>query len=266
MITQDSKIKINGKTYTIENFMNKFGIADMEQAIYSAQVLVKQGKATVVYKSNADEDMLTKALERENKNSIVDAIDAEEEQYKSAQREAKKEDVDLVNIKLEFATTHEAINAEKWINDLGIDDTEVSTRKGIVSVKVYDITPDEYNKIARKYQTEKAINKVVNTTSNAFNNLTDAVNYGATKVVAPVAKIAGEAGMNISKGLVHTGIKIGAGLVNSGSKAIKETKVALETDPEMLRASRELREAKDTMTSFFRKKLGDKKKSGISTF
>ena len=40
--------------------------------------------------------------------------------------------------------------------------------------------------------------------------------------------------MNIGKAVVHTALKTGAGIVTAGSKAIKETKYDLVTDPEMI--------------------------------
>jgi hypothetical protein len=72
--------------------------------------------------------------------------------------------------------------------------------------------------------------------------------------------------MNLGKGLVHATAKVGAGLVNSGSKAIADTKVALATDTEMIRAKKELVDAKDSVVSFFKGKLNkNRKRSGIET-
>ena len=68
-----------------------------------------------------------------------------------------------------------------------------------------------------------------------------------------------------NKAVVHTGIKTGAGLINSGSKAVKQTADELRHDPELLRAGKELRDAKDKMKSFFSRKFGGKS-TGISTF
>ena len=72
--------------------------------------------------------------------------------------------------------------------------------------------------------------------------------------------------MNLGKGLFHTSIKVGAGLVNATSKAVADTKVAMATDTELLKAKKELVDAKDSAVSFFRRKLGSaKKRSGIET-
>lgn len=263
-IDLNTVLTIKGKRHTIEDFKAKFGIDTDERAIQLAERLVKKGQATIYHK-NAKEKNIVDTLESDELlESIVDQINDEEYSAQVAVRESNKADVDLVSIRLAFKTTNLAVQAEQWINSLGIEDTEISMKKGAITLTVRDITPAEHTKIARKYQLERAITTGVNVTGKALKNTTDAINYTATNVVAPVAKIASEAGMNLGKGLVHTGVKVGAGLVNATSKAVTDTKVAMATDTELLKAKRELVDAKDTALSFFRNKFGTgKKRSGI---
>ena len=263
-ITMETVLKIKGKKYTMQEFMNKYGILSELKAISVAQAMVKQGKISIVKHATEEEQEIENVLNHETITSIADMIDAEEEASRFATREAIKEESDLVSIKLSFNTSIEATSAQAWVESLGIHDSEISIKSGQISLIVRDITPNEYSKIARKYQTEKAVKKTVDIASKAVNGTTNAVNYGLTHVVAPTAKIAGEAGMNLGKGVIQTGAKVGAGLVNAGSKAITDTKVALATDPEMIKAGRELIEAKNTLMRFVRGKLDkSKKKSGI---
>lgn len=263
-INNETVLIIKGKKTTMEQFKTKFGIESDERALSLAGTLVKKGKAQI-YSDKSQEDELIKSLEADQLlASIVDQIDNEEYSHKQVKREQAKEDTDLVSIKLAFKTSNEAVQAEHWINSIGVEDTEITMKKGAVYLTINDITPQEYTKIATKYQVEKALNTAVDLTGKALKNTTNAINYTATNVVAPVAKIAGEAGMNLGKGLVHTGVKVGAGLVNSASKAVSDTKVAMATDTELLRAKKELIDVKDSAISFFRKKIGsNKKKSGI---
>lgn len=257
---------IKGKKYTMEAFMSKFAITDEAKAIQYATLLVKKGKASV-YSATSDEESLISKLDQEQ--AFIDMMNQlESEEYSSVQakREELKEDVDLVSISLSFKTSAEACAAENWISSLGIEDTEISMKKGAIKLIIRNITPQEYTKIATRYQLEKAINTTVGMAGKTIVGATDAVNYLSTKVVAPTAKIAGEAGMNLGKGIFHTGVKVGAGLVNATSKAVTDTKVAMATDTELLKAKRELIDAKDSAVSFFRRKLGStKKRSGIET-
>lgn len=266
MLTMESVLIIKGKKYTMESFMTKFAITDEEKAIKYATTLVKKGMAIVYSDKSEEEELLSKLDDHEEFMALMDKLDQEEYESVKAKREEAKEESDLVSIALVFNTSAEACQSEQWINSIGIEDTEISMKKGAIKLIVKNITPQEYTKIAARYQLEKGINTAVNVAGKTLVGATDAVNYVATKVVAPTAKIAGEAGMNLGKGLVHTGIKVGAGLVNATSKAVVDTKVAMATDTELLKAKREIIEAKDTAVSFFRKRLGSaKRRSGIET-
>lgn len=257
---------IKGKKTTMEEFKTRFGIDTDEKAIQMAQILVKKGNAIVHVEKSEEQEVLSKLEADALLASIVDQLDSEEYSAQQAKREELKSEVDLVSIKLSFASSAEAASAESWINSLGVEDTEITMKKGAISLIVRDITPQEYTKIATKYQLDKALDTTVKVASKALVGTTNAINYTATKVVAPTAKIAGEATMNLGKGLVHATAKVGAGLVNSGSKAIADTKVALATDTEMIRAKKELVDAKDSAISFFKRKLNkNRKRSGIET-
>lgn len=265
-VDMNTIIIIKGKRYTMDEFINKFAITDTNKAIVYAETLIKKGKATV-YNNITEEEEIKKKLDADIEfQNIINQLEEEEYISKQSKREELKKETDLVSIALTFTTSAEACEAEHWINSLGIEDTEISIKKGAIKLIVREITPQEYNKIATRYQLEKGINTAVKYANKTIINTTDAINYTATKVVAPVAKIAGEAGMNLSKGLLHTGIKVGAGLVNATSKAIDDTKVAMATDTELLKAKKELIDAKDSALSFFKRKLGaNKRRSGIET-
>lgn len=266
MINRETVLLIKGKKYTMEAFMTKFAIQDETKAIQYANTLVKKGMAIVHSDKSDEEELLAKLEEEQNFMAMINQLESEEYAGGQAKRAEAKEDTDLVSIALTFKNSAEACSAENWINGMGIEDTEISIKKGAVKLVVKEITPQEYTKIATKYQLEKAIGTTVDIAGKTIVGATDTVNYVATKVVAPVAKIAGEAGMNLGKGLVHTGVKVGAGLVNATSKAVVETKVAMATDTELLKAKKEIIDAKDTAISFFRKKLGSaKRRSGIET-
>lgn len=266
MITMDTVLIIKGKKYTMQSFMTKFAITNEQRAIQYATTLVRKGMAVIHSDKSEEEELLAKLDDHQEFMALMDKLEQEEYESAKAKREEATEDTDLVSIALTFKTSAEACTAEQWINSIGIEDTEISMKKGAIKLIVRNITPAEHTKIATRYQLEKAIGTTVDIAGKTIVGATDAVNYVATKVVAPTAKIAGEAGMNLGKGLFHTGVKVGAGLVNATSKAVTDTKVAMATDTELLKAKREIIEVKDSAVSFFRKKLGSaKKRSGIET-
>lgn len=251
MINQDTILLINNSKVSMEDFMFKYGIDSMERAIELAERMVKKNKIKI-HVDKTEEDELVEAMEKDELfEEIVNQINEEEYEYAKSKRQARIGDEDLKTIKLKFKTTAEAVNAENWINGLGIEDTEVSIKQGVVALICKGVSDAEFGKISTRYQLDQAINKTVEVTNKAVTGATDAINYGLTKVVAPTAKIAGKAGMNLGKGLIHTALRTGAGLVNSGAQAIEETKTAVATDTEMLKAKKELIDAKDKMIGFF---------------
>lgn len=262
MLTQESKIVYQNKTYTVEEFMTVCGASSIEETISVIEILMKKGKAQLP-KNNTPQDEIAKIVEKEEIHNIVQAIETEEYSYQQAKREEALSNVDLISIELDFRTTTEAMNAEEWINSLGIETTEIKIVKRSIVLHVSNITPQEFTKIARKYNTDKVLRNGVELTGKALDSLTGAVNYTATNIVAPTAKLATKAGMDIGKAVVHTGVKVGAGVVNAGMQTAKELAKSMATDTEMLKAKSELKNASDTVMRMFKSKFGAKNGNGI---
>lgn len=262
MITQESKIIYNNKTYTVEEFMPICGGSSIEETIKVMEILIKNGKAQVP-SNNTPQDKIAKIIEKEEIHKIVQAIEEEEYNYAQAKREEKVENVDLISIELDFRTTTDALNAEEWINSLGIETTEIKIVKKNIILHVSDITPQEFTKIARKYNTDKVLRNGVELTGKALDSLTGAVNYATTNIVAPTAKLATKAGMDIGKAVIHTGVKVGAGVVNAGVQTAKDLSKAMATDSEMLKAKSELKNASNTIMRAFKSKFGGSNGKGI---
>jgi hypothetical protein len=260
-IDMNSTVKINGgKSLNMAEFADKFGVdlANPQLVVSTANILEKQGKLIVVETKSKEEQIVDQAMGQEVFQSVVENLDNEEQAYKEQLREAKKAESDVLKITLAFITTLDATKFNMWLTSLGVTEVSQIIKNGCIKLLIEDITPQEYTKISAKYKAEKAINATVNTTSKVMNGTTNAVNYGLSEVVAPVAKIAGEAGMNLGKGLFHTLIKTGAGLINSGAKAVTDTKIALMTDPECLRATSQLIDAKNNITRGVNKQMNNR--------
>lgn len=251
MINENTILLINNSKVTMDDFMQKYGIDSIERAIQLAERMVKKNKISIFVDKTEEDELIEKIEKDEEFENIINQIEEEEYAYKQNKRASLIEGEDLKTISLKFRTTADAVNAETWINSLGIEDTEISIKQGAVKLICRNVSDAEFGKISTRYQLDQAINKTVEVTNKAITGATDVINYGLTKVVAPTAKIAGKAGMNLGKGLVHTALRTGAGLVNSGAQAVEETRNAVATDTEMLKAKKELIDAKDKMIGFF---------------
>lgn len=248
-IDMNSTIKVmNGKSMTMIEFASEFGI-DISKGttlvLDTARLLEKRGQLTVVDKSTKQEKILNEAIQENVFQQVVNGLDAQEEANIQRKREAKLQETDSHSFALSFATSLDATKFETWVNSIGVLQTGMFDDNGVIKLAIKEVTPGEYTKITTRYKADNAISTGMKMTNQVVRGTTNTVNYGLTEVIAPTAKIVGEASVNIGKGLFHTLIKTGAGLINSTAKGVVDTKVALATDAECLRAVRQLQDVKN---------------------
>lgn len=268
MLNQDSMIMFKGKKLTLAKFMEKLGLETEEQAQKSFEILERKGFASLAEDNLTEEqEALNKSIKEDEILEVVGELEQEEYNHKQQERKAELEDTEPLNMSLKFKNSLEREEFAIWLESMGIDDVETSERKGQLLLKIYEVSPREYNKIANRFNTDKTVKKAVNTTRKAVTGVAEGINYGATNIVAPTAKIVGEAGMRITKGVATTLAKTGAGLFTSGSEAVKDTAQSLRTDRDMLQARAEARTVMNNIKGLFRKRKNKTyKRNGIETF
>ena len=249
-IDMNSTVKVmGGKSLTMIEFAEEYGL-DMSKGsalvLETARLLEKRGQLTVVDTSTKQEKILNEAFQEEMFQQVVNGLDAQEAANIQRKREAKLQETDSHSFTLAFNTSLEATKFETWVNSLGVLQTgQYQEDNGVIKLAIKEVTPQEYTKITTRYKADNAISGGMRMTNQIVKGTTNTINYGLSEVVAPTAKIVGEAGINIGKGLFHTLIKTGAGLINSTAKGVADTKVALQTDAECLRAVRQLQDVKN---------------------
>mgnify|MGYP006998071714 CR=1 FL=1 len=270
-LNRNSIVKYKGgKKYTLTELAGMAGVDPLnnEQVMALANILLKRGDITIIDERSKFEKNMDSVAQEEIFNSFVESIDKEEEYNQDRIRKTNLENNGSHTFSLDFITTLDATHFKNWINSLGIKEVAIITDdNNAIKLYVQNVTPQEYTKIVTRYKAENVIHNTMNITNKAVNNTTNAVNYGLTNVIAPTAKIVGEAGMNIGKGLFHTGLKTMAGLINSGAKAVVDTKIALATDPECLRAQNQLIETKNALKRTINSRINNSNYgSGITNY
>ena len=272
-INMNSIVKINnGKSMDMVEFADKFGLDLMntETIIKMANILQRRGQLIVVEKQTKEEQLIADAQKENDFQEVVQGIQNEKQNAINDIREQQKEEVDTINMKLDYTSTLEAQKMAKWImTELHVPENDISIvmQSSLIALQITNITPQEFNKISTKYNAQKLIDKTVNIADKGVNSTTNSINYLAEEVVAPVSKIAVAGAMNVSKGLFHTGIKILGSVINSGAKAIAETKYEMATDPELLQAQSQIINAKNAIKRGVNSKINNTSSgSGISTF
>lgn len=261
MITLETIINYKGKKFTVADLGTKFGAKTEKGQIKAVNILIAKKIAFIETNASEDEELLQELIDEDEILRRASEIEDEEEASLQAERQAQLQDVDALKAKLTFNTTLEAQAFEDKLIAMGVEEVSMVNKKGQISLLIEDITPAEYTKIARLYSMEKGVKKTVNAVSKGANTVTDVINYGATNLVAPTAKIAGEVTMNLAKGLFQTITKAGAGFVNAGGKAIRDTKVELGTDSELIKAKAELRAGTNGIKNAYREKKNKRRRS-----
>ena len=258
-IDMNSMVKVNGgKAMSMPEFADKYGIDILNPAVViaTANLLQKRGQLIVVDNTTKEEKLINSAIQEEMFQQTVAHFDAQEEAHKQRQRQAVLQEAGTHSFTLSFVNSLDATSFENWVNTLGVTQTgQFQDDNGAVKLAIKEVSPQEYTKITNKYKADNAINAGMQMTNKVVKGTTNTVNYGLTNVVAPTAKIVGEAGMNLGKGLFHTLMKTGAGLINSGAKAVTDTKTALVTDPDCLRAVSTLVDTKNNAKQQLAKRM-----------
>ena len=91
MINKETKIIINNKTYTVQEFMKKYAVQDESTALMIIDKLVAQGKATIKDESTKEEKLIQDTLKAIEKDAIVEGLDIEAEENRIAKRQKAKE-------------------------------------------------------------------------------------------------------------------------------------------------------------------------------
>jgi hypothetical protein len=266
-LTNSSKIKFNGNTYTLEQFAMKFCSGDIDVATGVLKVYVKKGTATILDERNKDEKVMDNIASEEAIRYMAESIENEEEaskDFKKSQKDTGK--LRYAEINVAYPTYMKASDAERYfIEALRLkNQTEVTSRGGAVALKFYNITDSDLTFINRVYTRDKVVDGTMGAVNKVAEKTTDAVDYTAKRVLAPTAQIVTKAGVSIIKTIFGTVAKTGAVLTSATTNGVKDTYHDIKNDPDMIKASRDLIEVKDAARRGISKSFGGSNNSGIT--
>lgn len=246
----ERKLNFCGKMYTFEDFTATYCNGDSKQAQSIVEVLIKQGKANWV-----EPDPLAKENKKLMQALVQQAIENQAEtfdQYDELQKEydqGKKREGRLTypKIELDFPHLGKAQEFQLYVAEELRLETEIVLRNNLCVLVVLNPTDKEYNAIIRRYKTENAINTAVDSVDKVATGATKAVDYTATKIVAPTVQVGAKASVSILKTLAVTGAKATGTIVSALASGTKQCVKEIQTDPDVLRASRDLLHTKDSI-------------------
>ena len=262
----DAKLNFCGQLYTLEAFANEFSNGDAVQASKVIEVLIGQGRANWVQSTQTakQDKQLMKALVQQAIGNEADKHDKYDQMQKQYNREVKRENrLTYDEVEFDFAHLGKAEEFEAHvINNMGLE-SEIALRSGKAVVRVYNLTDQDLNSLSRKYNTEKAINGVVGGVDKVASSATKAVDYTAKQVIAPTVQVGAKAGVSILKTVAVTGFKTAGTLVSAIASGTKQCASEISTDADVLRASRDLLDVKDSAMRAVKSRTGASVGNGI---
>lgn len=245
----EAKLNFCGQMYTLEKFALEFCDGDETQADKVIETLVKQGRANWV-----ENDPKAKENKAFMKSLVQQTIEEQAElhdTYDELQKEFKRNNaragrLTYPKIELDFAHLGKAQEFQLYVaNELRLE-SEIALRNSTCVLVIFEPTDKEYNAMVRKYKTENAINSAVGGVDKVATTATKAVDYTATKIVAPTVQVGAKAGVSILKTLTVTGVKATGTIISALAHGTKQCVQEIQTDPDVLRASRDLLNVKDS--------------------
>lgn len=253
------KLNFCGDIYTVEKFAKEFAESNEETALIVIEKLIKQGRANWVDTSQTkkQDKALLKTLVQEaiqEQAEVYDNYDRQALEFKHQQQRANR--LTYKGIELDFAHLGKAQEFELWIvQELNLE-TEVAMKNGHAVLRVFNLTDKDMNAINLRYKADKGIQTVVGSVDTVAKNATKAVDYTATKVLAPTVQVGARAGVSILKTLAVTGAKTTGTLISALTNGTKQCVQEVRTDADVVRATRDILDAKDSTMRMIRNHTG----------
>lgn len=250
VVVEDSIVNYYKRRYTMIEFALAFCNGNMETALVAAQQLCDTGRLTVERNTSVEQRGFEKTASELDWKASANQHDQFEEQHKDFIAQQKREGrATYQKVEFDYPNLLKAQEHQNMFHkDLRLtgNQSEIRLTPGVVMLVFYDITDAELNAITRIYKADKMIGSVVNAMDSGTQKMTGVVSYAATKVAAPMAQVGVRAGVSILKTIGTTMAKVTGGLISASVQGAKQAAHEIRHDPEVLRAGRELLDAKDS--------------------
>lgn len=245
----DRKLNFCGQMFTVEQFAKEFSEGNETQAEKVIEVLIAQGRANWVEMNprQKEDRVMMKALVQqtiEQQADLHDHYDNLQKEYKRNQ--AREGRLTYEEIELDFAHLGKAQEFQLYVANVLALESEIALKGNVCTLRVFDCTDKELNAMSLKYKTENTIGAVVGGVDKVASGATKAVDYTAKQVIAPTVQVGAKAGVSILKTLAVTGVKATGTIVSALASGTKQCVSEIQTDPDVLRASRDLLGVKDS--------------------
>lgn len=256
-LDKDKIVMFAGKKFTLGEFLVHYGLdQDTEASVkIILEHLEKKGKLHYIEQKDKDAalfESVAKELELEAKIAEMEAEAERVEVYDSA----KKKEGKLVyeEVEIDFPNKTIAIDFYKFAQeDLKVEAALYEEGdKYVLTMK--NVSESDLAAIKRKKTIADAGKMIFNTTDKVANVAVGTAAFATERVLVPTTKATVKTALGLSKSLVKTGTVVGSNLVTSTTNTTRQMVTELANDEDVLKAKKELIDAKDAIVRMFRRK------------
>ena len=256
-IDKNQIIFFAGKKMTIEEFMIMYDIdGENEETVkIILDKLEKKGKLRYLTDDNQGDktafESVYKELELEAKIAQIEKNAEKEAKYKaSKQREGR---LVYEEIEVDLPTETRAAEMLRYVNDKLKLAARVEERDGIYTIIIANATESDVAAIKRHKLIDDAGKAINQGAEKVANTVLDTAAFAADKVVLPATKASLKAALGLTKTIVKTSTSASAALISGTTKNIRSMSQELKYDEDVLRAKKDLVDAKDAIMRMFKR-------------
>ena len=245
-----------GKKMTMEDFLKSYDLQDETDnvAMIVVEKLIKKGKLRVIEPEQDANDAfvaVAKELDLEEKLAQMEA-DADKAANYAAMK-SKEGKLCYEEIEIDFPTRVYAQDMLAYCKKKLRLEGSIQEREGLFIVVLNDVSESDMSAIKRHNLFNKAGKMMFETTDKVAASVINTVSFASEKVVLPVTKAGISATLGLAKTLVKTTASTGSAVISGTSKNVKTMTAELACDEDVLRAKKDLTDAKDAVMRLFKR-------------
>ncbi|MCY7866074.1 hypothetical protein P8918_13715 [Bacillus spizizenii] len=261
---RDQLIIFAGKKTTVQDLLVSYDM--QEESDQSIQIilekLVKKGSLRVIQEEEPgmkEFKSVAKEIDLEARIAQMTADAEQAEAYKTMKR--KEGRLSYEEVEIDFPTMSYANEFKQYATDKLRVQAEVRQGDGVYVLVLKDVSETDLSAIKHRKNFTEAGKLIYQSTDKLADSAIQATSFATEKVVVPTFKAVNKTTLGLAKSLVKTGAQIGSSMITSGSQNARSMSSELSKDEDVLRAKKELTDAKDAMMRLFRR--GGKSSPGI---
>lgn len=245
-----------GKKMLLEEFLIAYDLQDEADSVSLIVIekLIKKGKLRFIEnEQNADNAFkaVNKELELDAKIAQIEEDAVKYDEYQA--NKSKEGKLVYEEIEIDFPTFKNAQEMLSYCTNKLRLKGHVKESEDIYAVVLQDVSESNLSAIKRYDLFNKAGKLMLDSTNRVSTSALDTVAFAADKIVLPTAKAGISTTLGLARTIVKTGASAGSAVISGTTKNVRTMSKELSEDEDVLRAKKDLIDAKDAVMRLFKR-------------